>query len=88
MKKNVLILGPISDFGGREVETKIIASALVSSCNVSVLSTIKMTINSVALLDHSNFQWNTIDKIISENILVSFVKYFTWYWKIYVAEFR
>ena len=73
MKKNVLILGPISDFGGREVETKIIASALVSSCNVSVLSTIKMTINSVALLDHSNFQWNTIDKIISENILVSFV---------------
>ena len=73
MKKSVLIVGPISDFGGREVEAKIIASALISNYKVSVLSTIKMTSNSVALLDDFNFHWNTIDKIISKNTLVSIV---------------
>jgi glycosyltransferase involved in cell wall biosynthesis len=73
MKSSVLILGPISDFGGREVEAKIIASALILNHKVSVLSTIKMTENSVALLNNPNFHWNTIDKIISNNSMVSFV---------------
>lgn len=73
MKKSVLIVGPITDFGGREIEVKLIATSLVTRYNVSLLSTVKMTLNSSALINDKNFEWTTIDKIINKKLLVLFV---------------
>lgn len=70
MKKSVLIVGPITDFGGREIEVKLIATSLVTRYNVSLLSTVKMTINSAALINDKNFEWTTIDKKINKKLLV------------------
>lgn len=40
MKKKILIIGPLGEFGGREIETGFIASALSENMTVSILSTI------------------------------------------------
>jgi len=38
-KKKILLIGPIGDFGGRELEVGFIASALSDECNVNICST-------------------------------------------------
>lgn len=73
MKKSVLIVGPITDFGGREIEVKLIAASLISNYNVSLMSTVSMTSNSSSLIDDRRFEWTTVDKIISKKIFVLFV---------------
>lgn len=70
MSKRVLIIGAITDFGGREIEVKIISASLVGHYEVSLLSTVSMSSNSSAILAHSNFKWSTVDRIISKNIMV------------------
>ena len=49
LKNKILLIGPIGDFGGREVEVNIIARALENDFNVSILSTGYMTADSFAL---------------------------------------
>ncbi|WP_066219250.1 hypothetical protein [Formosa haliotis] len=44
--KKVLIIGPIGDIGGRELETGFIAKTLSSVASVKILSTGNMTHNS------------------------------------------
>jgi hypothetical protein len=39
MKKNILIIGPFSDFGGRELETSFIGDVLSETFNVTICST-------------------------------------------------
>jgi glycosyltransferase involved in cell wall biosynthesis len=67
MKKRILILGPLSDSGGREIEAHFMAHTLLSKFDVAVLSTIKMTANSEVLQNKLPVQWTTVDKIISKN---------------------
>jgi len=43
MKKKILIIGPINDFGGRELESGFIASVLSSKCEVSICTTETVT---------------------------------------------
>lgn len=60
-QKKILIIGPISDFGGREVEVKNIIKTLSNNFEVELLSTIPMTNNSVAI-SGVNVKWSTIQK--------------------------
>ncbi len=69
--KKVLIAGPISDFGGREIEVKNIANALADDFDVDLLSTIPMTKDSVVLKASRFNKWSTIDKkIYSSNFFI------------------
>ncbi len=70
MKKKVLIIGPISDFGGREIMTNLLASALKEIYDIKVFSTISMTKNSSALQHISHSQWDTASAILFRNNLV------------------
>jgi glycosyltransferase involved in cell wall biosynthesis len=74
MKKKVLILGPIGDFGGRDVEANIIAKSLEDNYQVTILSTIFMTINSFALKDLSKTKWKSIYKTLwQSNPIIAFL---------------
>ncbi|GAA4772122.1 MULTISPECIES: glycosyltransferase family 4 protein [Flavobacterium] len=78
MKKKILIAGPIGDFGGRELEVNIIANALKSDFDVSVLSTGYMTGHSFALKNLNSIKWESVPKkIISKNFLLFFLSFFT-----------
>lgn len=50
MRKKILIFGPISDFGGREVEVNIIAKSLLQDYDIKVLSSTYITDKSHAIL--------------------------------------
>ncbi len=67
-KKNILIFGPIADFGGREVEVNFIAKALRETYNVQILSTGYMTENSFAI-QGTDVKWNSVFKIFYDNNL-------------------
>ena len=43
MKQNLLIIGPIGDIGGRELETGFIANTLNKDYNVNIISTANYT---------------------------------------------
>lgn len=74
MKKKIIILGPIADVGGREVEVSIIAKALVHKYDVNILSTSYITKNSFALKNIDNVKWNSLQKIFySKNIVIRFL---------------
>ncbi len=67
----ILIIGPIADFGGREVEAKILANSFVEYYAVNFLSTIHMTEKSYALLNHKNFTWSNVSReIYKEHLLI------------------
>jgi len=70
MKKNILIIGPIADFGGREVEVGIIAQSLEDEFSVSILSTGIMTENSFALLNLKRVSWNTLNNLIFKKNII------------------
>lgn len=80
MRKQVkiLIVGPISDFGGREIEVYFIASTLAELYSVQLLSSTKMSNNSSAIIRRKNFTWNSIErKLYSKNILIKFLSWLT-----------
>lgn len=60
LKKKILIVGPISDFGGREVMTNLLARSLTSHYAIQIVSTIAMSKNSVAIKGFS-YNWDTIN---------------------------
>lgn len=60
MKKNIIIAGPIGDFGGRDVEVNIIAKALEQDYVVTILSLNYMAIDSFALDGLKNTKWKSI----------------------------
>lgn len=72
MKKKVLILGPIGDFGGREVEVNIISKALKNDFEISMFSTGYMTEKSSALQGLSNVDWGSALKIlVKDNFILN-----------------
>ena len=46
MKKKILFIGPIGDFGGRELETGFMAKSLSNDFDIEILSTGNLTLNS------------------------------------------
>jgi len=73
-KKNILIIGPIGDFGGRDVEVNIIAKALENTNNVNILSTGYITSKSFAIKDLKKIKWNSVPKILFKtNLIVNFI---------------
>ena len=71
LKNKILVVGPISDFGGREIEVKNITDALVNDFDVDLLSTIPMTKDSVAILNNKKHSWSTVDKkIFNSNLFI------------------
>ncbi|WP_375239681.1 glycosyltransferase family 4 protein [Aurantibacter sp.] len=71
--EKVLIIGPVSDFGGREIEVKNIATALIKNYQITLFSIVPITNNSSALIDYVNFKWNSIEKsLFKNNFLIKF----------------
>jgi glycosyltransferase involved in cell wall biosynthesis len=68
-QKKVLIIGPIADFGGREVEVKNIIKALSNHFEVELLSTIPMTAKSMAIADE-NVKWTTIQQELFDSKII------------------
>lgn len=63
-KKRIVILGPIGDFGGRDVEVNIIAKALKNTYKVCIFSTGYMTENSFALSGLHYTSWKSLPKVL------------------------
>ncbi|MCF6279733.1 MAG: glycosyltransferase [Flavobacteriaceae bacterium] len=81
MKKKIVILGPITDVGGREVEVNIIAKALMNDYDVSILSTTYITNKSAALKDINGLEWTSIQEILYEKNV--FIKTLSTFSKLY-----
>lgn len=81
MKKRIIILGPIADVGGREVEVNIIAKSLMNDYDVSILSTTYFTEKSATLNDINDISWTSLQKRLYKKNL--FVKIMSVFYKIY-----
>ncbi len=69
--KKILIIGPVSDFGGREVEVQLISKFLVNRYKVELISTISIGAKSDAIIKHNNFQWSSVQRLIYKgNLLI------------------
>jgi len=74
MKKKIVIVGPIADVGGREVEVNFIAKSLASNYDVKILSTAYITSESVALNDLTGVRWTSLQKkLYSKNLIIKFL---------------
>jgi glycosyltransferase involved in cell wall biosynthesis len=67
MKKKILLVGPISNVGGREIETQLIHQALCTHYDVEILSTHDMTDKSMAIKDFS-VNWTTLKKELTKDL--------------------
>lgn len=77
-KKRILIIGPIVDFGGREVMTNLLVSMLSDVFEVKVLSTVSMSKSSVAIKGMSQKHWDTIGRaIFNRNLFIKLTAQFT-----------
>lgn len=65
--KKIFIVGPIGDFGGREVEVNIIARSLENIHDVTILSTAFFTGSSFSLQNLNNTKYTSLDKLVYEN---------------------
>lgn len=68
-KKRILIIGPIVDFGGREVMTNLLVKALSNNYEITVLSTVTMTNKSIAVKGLKTNQWDVVSSNIFRNNL-------------------
>lgn len=76
MQKKILIIGPICDFGGREVEANIIARALEQDFDVCILSTGYMTSDSFAIKNLKKTKWGAVpQKIVANNPILCFLSF-------------
>lgn len=70
MKNNkVLIIGPVVDFGGREVMTNLLAKSLKSVYDINVLSTVGMSEDSEAIRGLQPKEWSTVSSEIKNSNL-------------------
>lgn len=75
MKKSVLIVGAITDFGGREIEVRNIIVALSQQYNIRLVSLLHMTKESVAIKG-LNCSSTTIYKgLYNSNLILKFLSY-------------
>ncbi len=62
MKSKVLLIGPIGDFGGRDVEVQLITNALETTCDIHVCSTGYISSASFALTSITKDTFTSIQK--------------------------
>lgn len=60
----VLIISPLVDYGGREIEVNIIAKSITGAFDVRILSTITATNSSEALKGLNNVSFDTLDNLV------------------------
>lgn len=78
MKKKVIIIGPIVDFGGREIMTNLLFNSLKDTYNPIVFSTVNITKDSVALKGLDGTQWTALPYMIyKNNVLVKIASLLT-----------
>jgi glycosyltransferase involved in cell wall biosynthesis len=78
--KKVLIISPIVNYGGREVEVNIITKSLIPHFFVSIISTNNATRQSEALKGLDSIPFATINQlVIKQNILLRFFAYLSYY---------
>jgi len=73
--KKVVIAGPISNYGGREIEVNIILKSLREHYDLNVLSMSYIVDSSFALQGVSEVNWTSIDRILFTKSKV--IKYFS-----------
>lgn len=77
--KKVLIVSPLLDFGGREVETNVIAHSIENSYDVTILSTRYASSRSMANVNLRKAKFTTLDKefILSNKLFyaISYLSY-------------
>ncbi len=64
VKKTIAIIGPIGDFGGRDVEVNIIARALENEYDTTIVSTLYMTADSFSLQQLTNTKWKSVPEVL------------------------
>lgn len=78
-RKKILIIGPIGDFGGRELEADLTISAFKNDYDVSLFSTTYLSSNSFAVSQLNPNQWHSAFSLICKNrfikILAKISKY-------------
>lgn len=79
--KKVLIISPIVNYGGRELEVNIIAKSLQKDFKLTIMSTHEATLNSQALngLKEVAF-YNLKQKITKDNIFLNIMAYSSYLW--------
>lgn len=70
MKKNLLIIGPIGDKGGREIEAGFVANVLKNRYNVEILTTGFFYKNSDVTIFKNEIPFTGIDKIIYDSSFI------------------
>lgn len=76
--KNILITGPIADFGGREVEVNSIIKSLSKNYKIKLFSTTHMTNNSMVLIGDDNFEWSTLSyQVCKKYFLINIFAFFS-----------
>ena len=65
--KNILLIGPIGDFGGREIEVNQIVGALKEKYILNVFSTSHITKNSFALKLIQPNRWSSLERELYKN---------------------
>ncbi len=73
--KKVVVAGPISNYGGREIEVNIILKSLQDKYDLNVLSMSYIIENSFALQEVSKVKWTSIDRILFQKNRLA--KYFS-----------
>ncbi len=66
-KRKILLLGPIVDFGGREIMTNMLYHFLKTDYDVHICSTVNMTGSSLALKNIDTTKWSTLSETIGRN---------------------
>jgi len=79
--KKVLIISPIVNFGGRELEVNLIAKSLIEQFNLTILSSNEATNESQALDGLNKFSFSNLNqKITKENTLLNLIAYLSYLW--------
>jgi glycosyltransferase involved in cell wall biosynthesis len=75
MKKKILIFGPISDFGGRELEVGFLAKIFSQKYNVDICSTGRISCSSQVFTFNPNQKVITVNKLICRRYF--YIKFFS-----------
>lgn len=70
MKKKVLIIGLINNFGGREIEVRNIIEALIKNYDIRVFSLLNMSSDSMAVKDLHCSSSNVFKEIYRSNLMI------------------
>lgn len=77
--RNVLIISPIADYGGREVEVNLVAKALKGFYKLTIFSTGSATNQSIALNDLPEVAFKKItQEVVEQNIILRLMAFFSW----------